>query len=99
MAQFPSFLEELHLQILTLPKHGITTMTLRPLHLGQIYWKEDILMVLHSMWIRLQNQKLLLLLEALVMVITWTLLKCSLTGNGKQDHHYQKQFGPFLRCK
>ena len=47
MAQFPSFLEEVQILILTLPKHGITTMTLRPLHLGLIYWKEEIIMALH----------------------------------------------------
>ena len=68
--------------ILPLPKHGITTMTLRPLHLGLIYWREEMVMALHSMWIRLQNPKLLLSLEAVVEF--WTLLKCSLMGNGKQ---------------
>ena len=66
-----------------LTKHGITTMTLRPLHLGLIYWKEEKIMALQSMWIRLQKQKLLLSLEATNMDI-WTQLKCSSMGSGKQ---------------
>ena len=74
---------EVQRPILSLPKHGITTMTLRPLHLGLIYWKEEILMALHSMWTRWQKPKLLLSLEA-PMVMAWTLLNCSLMGNGKQ---------------
>jgi len=47
-----SLLWDGRMEILTLPKHGTTTMTLRPLHLGLIYWKEEDIMALHSMWTR-----------------------------------------------